>query len=137
MKESHGEGPATHTGPESCADTRKSGREALTGERAGRVFSRERNVLRSADAVGRSGRHTRRVASARHAEAPRGQRPRAWADTPRARTGRALGRPSRMARRAASGSPWTHADDERPGAVGQARSTDEVSEQRRSTGRGG
>jgi RNA-directed DNA polymerase len=56
MKESHGEGPATHTGPESCVDARKGGGETLTGERAGRVFSRETHVLRSADAVRRSGR---------------------------------------------------------------------------------
>jgi RNA-directed DNA polymerase len=55
MKESYGEGVATHTGPESCADARESGREVLTGERAGRVFSREIS-LRSADAVRRSGR---------------------------------------------------------------------------------
>ena len=52
MKESHGEGVATHTGPESCAVVR----EALTGVRTGRVFSRERTLLRSADAVRRSGR---------------------------------------------------------------------------------
>ena len=51
MKASHGKGLATHTGPESCA----AAREALTGVRAGRVFSRE-NPLRSADAVRRSGR---------------------------------------------------------------------------------
>jgi len=38
MKESYGEGPATHTDPESCADVRKGGREALTGVRAGRVW---------------------------------------------------------------------------------------------------
>src|SRR5207245_9436755 len=56
MKESHGEGLATHTGPESCGAARKGGDEALTGERAGRVFSRERNSLRDADAVRRSGR---------------------------------------------------------------------------------
>ena len=56
MKESYGEGVATHTGPESCADAREGGREALTGERAGRVFSRERATLRDADAVGASGR---------------------------------------------------------------------------------
>src|SRR5258706_12903658 len=47
---------ATHIGPESCGVTRKSGVEALTGERAGRVFSRVRNSLRDADAVRRSGR---------------------------------------------------------------------------------
>ena len=52
MKESYGEGLATHTGPESCAAVR----EALTGVRAGRVFSRERTLLRDADAVEEGGR---------------------------------------------------------------------------------
>jgi hypothetical protein len=52
MQESYGEGLATHTGPESCAAVR----EALTGARAGRVFSRERTVLRDADAVEEGGR---------------------------------------------------------------------------------
>lgn|SRR5690606_1311573 len=56
MKESYGEGVATHTGPESCGATRKGGVEALTGVRAGRVPSRESNFLRSADAVGDVGR---------------------------------------------------------------------------------
>src|SRR5437660_10177031 len=48
--------PATHIGPESCVAARKSGVEALTGDGAGRVFSRVRNSLRDADAVGESGR---------------------------------------------------------------------------------
>ena len=56
MKESYGEGVATHTGPESCGTTCKGGVEALTGVRAGRVLSRERTFLRDADAVGESGR---------------------------------------------------------------------------------
>jgi RNA-directed DNA polymerase len=56
MKESYGEGLATHTDPESCGAARKDGDEALTGVRAGRVFSRERAILRGADAVRRSGR---------------------------------------------------------------------------------
>ena len=61
MKESHGEGLATHIGPESCGDIRKSAGEALTGGSAGRVFSRVRNSLRDADAVEISGRpHPRR-----------------------------------------------------------------------------
>ena len=51
MQESYGEGLAAHTGPGSCV-----AREALTGVRAGRVFSRERDLLRDADAVGESGR---------------------------------------------------------------------------------
>ncbi len=56
MKESYDKGLATHTGPESCGAARKGGVEALTGERAGRVFSRVRDSLRDADAVGESGR---------------------------------------------------------------------------------
>jgi hypothetical protein len=52
MQESYGEGLATHTGPESCAAVR----EALTGVRAGRVYSRERDFLRDADAVEEGGR---------------------------------------------------------------------------------
>ena len=63
MKESYGEGLATHTGPESCVVARKDEDEALTGGKAGRVLSREMTwpvasprVLRGADAVRRSGR---------------------------------------------------------------------------------
>src|SRR5712691_3126038 len=56
MQKSYESGVATHNGPESCGVTRKGGVEALTGERAGRVFSRVRNLLRDADAVGESGR---------------------------------------------------------------------------------
>jgi hypothetical protein len=41
---------ATHIGPESCGAARKGSVEALTGERAGRVFSRVRGSLRDADA---------------------------------------------------------------------------------------
>ena len=67
MKESYVEGLATHNGPESCGAARKGGNEALTGERAGRVFSRVIQ-LRDADAVRRGGRpHPRR----RYREAPR------------------------------------------------------------------
>jgi hypothetical protein len=46
MKEPHVEGPATHVGPESCAGTREGAGEALTGESAGRVLSREINTRR-------------------------------------------------------------------------------------------
>ena len=51
MKESYVEGLATHSGPESCGVARESNTEALTGVRAGRVFSRERSKVRDADAV--------------------------------------------------------------------------------------
>jgi RNA-directed DNA polymerase len=56
LKESYGKGLATHTDPESCGAVCKGGVEALTGARAGRVFSRESKFLRDADAVGESGR---------------------------------------------------------------------------------
>src|SRR6266851_3709063 len=56
MKKSHESGLATYIGPESCGAAREGGVEALTGERAGRVFSRVRQSLRDADAVGESGR---------------------------------------------------------------------------------
>src|SRR5260221_3187967 len=56
MQKSYESGSATHIGPESCGAACKSGVEALTGERAGRVFSRVSFFLRDADAVGESGR---------------------------------------------------------------------------------
>ena len=56
MKKSYECELATHIGPESCGAARKSDVEALTGERAGRVFSRVSTFLRDADAVGESGR---------------------------------------------------------------------------------
>ena len=66
MEVPYGEGPATHTGPESCVVAREGSGEALTGERAGRLLSREkrtpprqRRSLRGADAVGEGGRQHR------------------------------------------------------------------------------
>jgi hypothetical protein len=41
MKESHIEGVAIHDDPESCAGSRKAGREVLTGAHTGSVLSRE------------------------------------------------------------------------------------------------
>jgi hypothetical protein len=71
MKESDGEGPATHTGPESCVGVREGEGEALTCGGADRVFSRESPLLRSADAVRRSGRRypTRRRRETRRSSA--------------------------------------------------------------------
>ena len=56
MQEAYGEGVATHTDPESCGAACEGRVEALTGARAGRVLSRDRDFLRDADAVGESGR---------------------------------------------------------------------------------
>src|SRR6516164_5411735 len=76
MKESHGKGLATHSGPKSCGASRKGSDEALTGVRAGRVFSRERGLLRDADAVGGGGRQLRT-----HRNREMGSGP-AWSETP-------------------------------------------------------
>ena len=66
MKVSYVEEVANHNGPESCGAAREGGDEALTGERTGRVWSREihalprtRQVLRDADAVEIGGRQHR------------------------------------------------------------------------------
>ena len=66
MEVSYVEGVANHNGPESCGAAREGGDEALTGERTGRVLSREihalsrkRQVLRDADAVELGGRQYR------------------------------------------------------------------------------
>jgi RNA-directed DNA polymerase len=56
MKESYVKGLANHSGPESCGGARKSDGEALTGEGAGRVLSRERYRARDADPVRTRGR---------------------------------------------------------------------------------
>ena len=134
MKESYAEGLATHSGPESCGVHRKVSVEALTGARAGRVLSRERRALRDADAVRRSGRHHRTHRYRKmHPGPARSETP----ETLRTRTGRSWVRPPPMERRDASGSPRTHADDERAQEVGQSYSTCEVPEQRRAIGGGG
>ena len=56
MKEPYVEGVAIHDDPESCAVTRESAGEALTGAPAGWVLSREKLELQGADAVEKSGR---------------------------------------------------------------------------------
>ena len=82
MKESDGEGLATHTDPESCGAAREDRVEALTGARAGRVFSRERRFLRSADAVRRSGRlHLARRYGETHWDSARSETPSTYGDT--------------------------------------------------------
>ena len=74
MKVLCGEGIASHTSPESCVLGREAGIEALTGERAGWVFSRER-LHRGADAVLTAEGHTTRRVNASALPTPRGRRP--------------------------------------------------------------
>src|SRR5260370_5869526 len=69
--------------------------------------------------------------------ATRGQRPRACTETPCSRTERSCVRLRLMESQAASGSPRTHAGDERAQEVAQFRSTEEVSEQGWPRGGGG
>ena len=47
---------ANHDDPESCVGIRKDAGEALTGEHAGRVLSREKFTVQGADAVETCGR---------------------------------------------------------------------------------
>jgi RNA-directed DNA polymerase len=104
MKESYGEGVATHTGPESCAAVR----EALTGGRAGRVYSRERTLLRDADAVEEGGR-----------------------PHPARRQGKTLRSPARSETPSMSGytsrenreSPWSPVADGAAGRIGKSKDT--------------
>jgi hypothetical protein len=77
MKEPYGEGEASHSGPESCGGPRKGATEALTGVRAGRVFSPEKPLTfrvptLSFDAEG----NTEVADSARRSSDP------AWSKTP-------------------------------------------------------
>src|SRR6516225_11031530 len=56
MKVSNVKGLANRDGPESCGGARKNAVEALTGESAGWVLSREMPRVRDADPVGERGR---------------------------------------------------------------------------------
>src|SRR5574341_1432336 len=104
MRESYGEGLAAHTGPESCAAVR----EALTGVRAGRVFSRENGLLRDADAVEVGGRpHPRR----RYRKTSR--------SPARSETPSMPGHTSRENRE----SPWSPAADGAAGRIGKSKDT--------------
>ena len=89
MKVSYVEGVADHNGPESCGAVREGSVEALTGERTGRVLSREINallrrqqVLRDADAVENVGRQYRAHRSRKgHRDPARSETPCMYAST--------------------------------------------------------
>ena len=83
MKESYDEGIASHIDPESCAKYRKGLSEALTGARAGRVWSRiillkSREPTWWDEAEGNNGR----IDKARDVRSLCGRRPQARAETP-------------------------------------------------------
>ena len=83
MKVLNSEGRASHTDSESCVVAREGKGEALTGEGAGRVFSREIHALgrkpeafRGADAVEECGRQDRvRRQGQTHADPARSETP--------------------------------------------------------------
>jgi RNA-directed DNA polymerase len=112
MQESYGEGLASRTGPESCAQHRKVRGEALTGARAGRVIEPRKHdpvlgrALRGADAVEESGR-------------PHGtSRYRETRDDPaRSESQRMLGNLSRENRE----SPWSPAGSRPTGRIGKSQ----------------
>ena len=96
MQKSYESGLATHIGPESCGVIRKGDVEALTGERAGRVFSRVSPSLRDADAVRRSGRPHRVHRYREVCQSPaRSQTPSTYGST--SRGNREIPRPPRAA----------------------------------------
>jgi hypothetical protein len=67
MKVSSVKGLANHDGPESCVAGRNPRGEALTGDHAGRVLSREKKMVWDADPVGKRGRPQPRVPQGRGA----------------------------------------------------------------------
>jgi RNA-directed DNA polymerase len=100
MKESYIEGLATHDGPESCAGTRKGTGEALTGESAGWVLSREIKHFRVPTLLTEAEGNISEGKMVSSLTTLRGRRPHACADAPCARTGRST---VRLLRRVAVG----------------------------------
>jgi hypothetical protein len=98
MKVPYDEGLASRIGPESCAGDRKGAGEALTGESAGRVLSRESRFSFRVPTVSTVAEgNTGHPASARDGLALRGRRPRARTEALCTGTGRAHACPWEMA----------------------------------------
>jgi len=120
MEVPYDEGVASHIGPESCVCSRKAVGEALIGESAGRVLSRERSYFGALTASCSTEGNTGYTVIARCISAPRGHRPRARTEAFRTGTGRSHVRPWQMALRSALRIPREHGGDERAWEVGQA-----------------
>lgn len=131
MKVSYDEDLANHIGPESCAYVRKGVREALTGESAGWVLSRERGCSSGCRRSQRVRKATRSTSLSQEVF-----RPRVVVDPTHARklSEREPGGPvfglDQMAARPAQKIPREHRCDERRREVGQANSTEEAAEQK-------
>lgn len=90
MEVPYDESIASHIGPESCVHNRKAVREALTGESAGQVLSRESSLLRGAHRVKDLEGNTMHITIARYAATPRGLRPCARTEASRTGAGRSM-----------------------------------------------
>jgi len=94
MKEPYREGRAGHPGPESCADGRKIGGEALTGAHAGQPLSCE---IRLNSGCRRCLTMRKAMSNGAHQASPsrirRSRRPCACAETSHTGTGRSQERP--------------------------------------------
>jgi hypothetical protein len=89
MKESYGEGVATHPGPESCGHDRKVRHEALTGGTVGQgELNREIPKLQDADALTRCGRPHLRQRSCELPQSPARSKTLARRDTSCTEVGR-------------------------------------------------
>ena len=98
------EGLANRNGPESCVGVGDCAGEALTGERVGRVLSREIHETSGVPTLWEEAEgHIQRAANARRSGTPRGRRPRARAEAPRTGIGRSRGPWRRGASPSASG----------------------------------
>ena len=95
MKESHGEGLATHAGPESCAVGREADGEALTGESVCQATEPRNALLSGACVVGTCAGEMRRNDMARSSLTRRGRRSCAHVDASHTGSGRPHGRPDR------------------------------------------
>jgi hypothetical protein len=88
MKESHIEGVAIHDDPESCAASRKTVREVLTGAHTGSVLSREITTTRVPTLLSKVEGKTHRRRNRESLVALRGRRPDTCVEPSCARTGR-------------------------------------------------
>jgi RNA-directed DNA polymerase len=132
MKDSYDEDLANHIGPESCVYWREVVHEALTGERAGWVLSREKGYepgcrrRQRARKAKRNGSLLRETFRPREVVDPMHVR-KLFAREPGDPTFGLAGMATRSARRI----PREHCRDEQTWEVGQGNSTEEAAEQRR------
>jgi RNA-directed DNA polymerase len=131
MKVSYDEDLANHIGPESCVYAREGVHEALTGERAGWVLSREKGYEPGCRRRQRARKAKRNVSLLQETF-----RPREVVDPMHARKlfAREPGDPTfglaKMGARPARRIPREYCRDEQTWEVGQANSTEEAAEQR-------